>query len=77
MPWLAPLFFRAFFFRAFFAMLCLLVLVTIRPRVNAADAVCGLHVGREPTRTMLVPAVPFRARWGARADGQGFGTMMG
>lgn len=29
MPWLALLFLRAFFFRAFFAMLCLLVLVTV------------------------------------------------
>ncbi|EWM67710.1 hypothetical protein MCBG_04843 [Micromonospora sp. M42] len=29
MPWLALLFFRAFFLRAFFAMLCLLVLVTV------------------------------------------------
>ncbi|WP_168215463.1 hypothetical protein [Micromonospora sp. MH33] len=37
MPWLAPLFFRAFFFRAFFAMLCLLVLVTVRPRASAAE----------------------------------------
>lgn len=37
LPWLAPLFFRAFFLRAFFAMLCLLVLVTVRPRASAAE----------------------------------------
>lgn len=50
MPWLALLFFRAFFFRAFFAMLCLLVLVTVRPRTSAAEVAYGPRVtpGADP-----------------------------
>lgn len=50
LPWLALLFLRAFFLRAFFAMLCLLVLVTIRPRASAARSRTGPTALRGPTR---------------------------
>ena len=66
LPWLAPLFFRAFFLRAFFAMLCLLVLVTVRPRASAAE-VAYRSSGRPGSDSlMLVRVASPVVRWGRK-----------
>ncbi|OHX05865.1 hypothetical protein BFV98_24165 [Micromonospora sp. WMMB235] len=65
LPWLALLFLRAFFLRAFFAMLCLLVLVTVPSAAGRGGGRgAALRARRWPTRTMLVPSPAVGARRG-------------
>ncbi|RZU77971.1 biotin-dependent enzyme [Micromonospora kangleipakensis] len=72
MPWFAALFLRAFFLRDFFAILCLLVLVTVRPRASAAEVAyrsSGPPGVRGPTELMLVRVASPVVRRGQKRRG--------